>query len=230
MKKYLPYAVGALVLLLVIVSVVFVLRRRGGGEIEEEETVRELTYAERPFASLTPTEDGHYLTLAISEINVDAASMEYLLEYVTDAGITQGVPGNIMLNGKTEIEPRNLLMGSESSGKFRYDEGVEEGKLTIRFRDDKGKTIGKVSTDFHLQSNTDELTSIDGNFSYTLEDLPAGGDVFFVTMSTFRVPGQDIEPAVGPYGVFASTSDKLPGEYMLGGETYSADDIGVFFK
>ncbi len=182
---------------------------------DEESAFIAVPLGERPMASLIPTSDGHWLKLIIDNLVIDAASLDYELLYKLPDGRTQGVPGTVKLIGQEEIV-RDLLLGSESNGKFRYDEGVELGTLTLRFRNDKGKLIAKFTTDFTLQSETVELTSADGVFKYTLAKKSSGE--FFVTMETFGVPddypGEVID---GPYGVFSSSSLKLPGELGLGG-------------
>ena len=75
--------------------------------------------------------------------------------------------------------------------------------MTITFRDGNGKSIGKLSTDFHLQSDTAALTSTDGKFTYTLDKVAKG--VFFVTMPTFLQPDPtNYVVWQNGYGVFAS--------------------------
>lgn len=104
-------------------------------------------------------------------------------------------------------------MGSESSGKYRYDEGVERGTLTITFRDSKGKSMGKLSTDFHLQTETTTLTSVDGKFTYELDKLAKG--VFFVTMNTFLEPDSSMVVVwQNGYGVFASDGKSHAGKVV----------------
>lgn len=212
MKKYLPLILVGGGLLAVIVVIVLIVKLIGGSktpQTQEEAKVPELPQSQWPAVSLTPTDnpavkgsDGHWLDFRVQKINVPgAATMDYLLVYNTSDGGQQGVPGTIKLSS-SETE-RKLLLGSESSGKFRYDAGVERGTMTITFRDGNGKSMGKLSTDFHLQSETTTLTSIDGKFTYTLDKLAKG--VFFVTMQTFLAP----DPALavvssGGYSVFAS--------------------------
>ncbi|KKQ95615.1 MAG: hypothetical protein UV74_C0013G0281 [Candidatus Woesebacteria bacterium GW2011_GWB1_43_14] len=208
MKKYLPVLLFILGLL-VVVAAFFVVKSRKSSGIIEDESVPEIPLGERPYTSLTPTADGHYLKLEIKGIKVSGAeSLDYELLYETKDEVTQGVPGSIMLSGKTSID-RELLLGSESSGKFRYDEGVTEGKLTLRFRNGGGKLLGKLSTDFHLQTDTKSLLSLDGKFSF---DLDKASDEFFIVMSTFGLPGEvagDISD--GPYGIFSSGGDDFGG-------------------
>jgi hypothetical protein len=211
MKKLPLILIGAgLIILLVVVYLVAKgMKSTGTTSDNGLATVSVLPESQWPVVTLTPTNnpavkgsDGHWLDFNVKKINVSgAASMDYLLVYNTSDGGQQGVPGTVKLTG-ADIE-RKLLLGSESSGKFRYDAGVEQGTMTITFRGANGKSIGKLTTDFHLQSGTLKLTSIDGNFTYTLDKAATG--VFFVTMKTFLQP----EPSTyvvwqNGYGVFAS--------------------------
>jgi len=149
MKKYLPLILIGVGLVVLVGGFLFIKSRNKGGE--EEEVVKEIPADQRPLVSLIPSSDGHWLKLKIEKIRVQGAkSLDYELLYSLPDGRTQGVPGTVKIEGK-DIE-RDLLLGSESSGKFRYDEGVTGGTMTIRFRDTKGKLIGKLSTKFTLSS------------------------------------------------------------------------------
>lgn len=209
MKKILPILIGVGV---VIVAAAAFLIFKGGknnsSTVTEETSVPTLSEAEWPAISLTPTDNpgvpgslGHWLDFKVEKINIaKAVSMDYLLVYSTSDGGQQGVPGTVKLTG-TNIEKR-MLLGSESSGKFRYDAGVETGTMTITFRDSNGKSVGKLSTEFHLQSGVTELTSADGVFKYTLDKAAKG--VYFVTMKTYLEPTVAAVSWQGGYGVFAS--------------------------
>lgn len=216
LKQKLPLIlVGVGVLILLIVGFFIFKSRKSGGEVEPEENIPELTESQWPAVSLTPTEDpkaanslGHFLKFRVEKINVaGATSMDYLLVYSTSDGGQQGVPGSVKLAGDN-IE-KMLLLGSESSGKFRFDAGVTTGSMTITFRNDKGKSIGKLTTDFHLQTEETELTSVDGMFKYTLAK-PAKG-VFFVTMKTFKEPTVPMVVWKDGYGVFSSDGKEHAG-------------------
>ncbi len=164
-KKFLPLILLLLGIIVVIGAYFFVTRNKDEeGATEDETSLIEVSLSDRPITSLTPSDDGHWLTLLVERITIDAASLDYELLYKLPDGRTQGVPGSITLKGEDEIE-RELLLGSESSGKFRYDEGVDKGTLTLRFRNDKGKLIAKFSTEFALLSGVSELASIDGDFT-----------------------------------------------------------------
>ena len=224
-KKYLPLiflGVGVIVLILVFV----VIKNKKSAVVVEDDTdtIAEVPFTQRPVANLTPTSDGHYINLKIDKITLPkASSLDYELLYSLPDGRTQGVPGTVDLKGETTFE-RKLLLGSESNGKFRYDEGVKDGSLTIRLRGSNGKLLAKFSTKWHLQSTDLELTSIDQNFTYKLEKKPKG--MYFVTMETFGLMDTSItEVASGPYGIFSS--DTLPAGSADGWKVTSSN---IFYK
>ncbi|EKE06103.1 MAG: hypothetical protein ACD_19C00079G0008 [uncultured bacterium] len=224
-RKFLPFillGVGLIVLVLV-----FVLIKNKKSEVIEDDSnvLVEVAFKDRPFASLVPTSDGHYINLKIDKITLPkAVSLDYELLYTLPDGRTQGVPGTVDLKGQTSFE-RKLLLGSESNGKFRYDDGVADGSLTVRLRNSKGKLLAKFSTKWHLQSTDSELTSIDQNFTYKLDKKPKG--IYFVTMETFGLPASEALSSVegGPYGIF--TSDSLPSGSAEGWKVVSGN---IFIK
>lgn len=224
MKNKLPLILLGIGILVVGLTVFFVVKNKNSNE-NGDEAVAEIDFSDRPVASLTPSDDGHWIKLLIDKIQIaKAVSMDYELLYTLPDGRTQGVPGTVKLEGATSIE-RDLLLGSESSGKFRYDEGVETGTLTIRFRDTKGKLLAKFSTKWHLQSDAMELTSVDGNFTYELED---SSDAWFITMQSFGLPSSSsiLEVSSGPYGVFTSESSIPEGS----ADGWQVESSNLFFK
>lgn len=241
MKKYLPLILLGIGIL-VFVGVYFLVIKGKSDEsidIEDESTLIEVTLDKRPIVSLTPSSDGHWLYMKIKNLKVDAKTLDYEFLYKVPDGRTQGVPGTIELEGEKEIE-RDLLLGSESSGKFRYDEGVEKGTLTLRYRNEKGRLIAKFSTEISLLSGVDEIETPDGELTYTFDKSPKG---FLVSMDVFGVSElPDGELVSGPYGIFSSEEGKLSGEIdNKSGEAYSwsgsswdklsngeASDIGYF--
>lgn len=219
MKKFLPiilFVLGALVL----VGVYFFTRNRNAEpqaeEEEEEIALLNVPLAERPVLTLTPRSDGYWLDMKLSKIMIDGAeSLDYELLYDLPDGRQQGVPGTVQLSGLSELEAE-LLLGSESSGRFRYDEGVETGTLTLRFRNSDGRLLAKFIASFRLLSNTTELSTADGKFKVGLDKE---GEGFFVLMETVGYPGTaPSEVKSGPYGFFASDSEGLAGDAeILGG-------------
>lgn len=242
MKKILPFILLIFGMLVVVVAIVFVkLSKKDESDqiLDDEETVAEIALEKRPVVSLIPSTDGHWLTMQIEKIGVDAATLDYELVYTVGDGRTQGVPGTIKLADEGAVIERELLLGSESSGKYRYDEDVENGTLTLRFRNDKGKLVGKLSTDFKLLSDTPELVSADGKFVLKSEDVFQG---FYVVMIVFGLPDTKYTDVIGPYGVFTSETN-VRGEADIDGSgtIYLWDDgnwhkvdsetaLGIFIK
>jgi hypothetical protein len=220
-KKNLPLILIGTGVLIIILAVFVVIRSLKGSVStttpDETEVVLDLPQSQWPLVSLTPVTDpkipnslGHLLNLKVQKINVDkAASMDYLLVYNTASGGQQGVPGTVKLTG-ADVD-KNLLLGSESSGKFRFDAGVDQGSITLTFRDGNGKSLGKVMSDFHLQTEETVLTSIDGKFTYTLDKVAKG--VYFVTMPTFLEPdAASVVDWRDGYGIFASDGNPHSGK------------------
>lgn len=210
-KKYLPIILFVIGLGVVSAAAFFVIRGRNQSASVEEETalLKDVPLNQRPVAKLTPSDDGHWLKLQVEKFEIDAETLDYELLYKLPDGRTQGVPGTVELKGQDTID-RDLLLGSESSGKFRYDEGVEKGTLTLRFRNDKGKLVARFTTEFMLLSETTTLASADDKFTMKLAKNPKG--VFFVVMETFGVPQETPGEVIsGPFGVFASEDVTLAG-------------------
>lgn len=209
MKKYLPLIL--LGLGIVFFAGVFMFVKSSKKEVvvdlNDESTIADVPLEKRPVVSLIPVPDtlgnfGHYLKLKVEKIQVDADSVDYELLYQTKAEITQGVPGIADIKGKNSFEA-DLLLGTESSGKFRYDEGVENGSISLKFRKG-GKLVAKFITDFHMQTGVTEISSADGKFTHTLDKVQKG--VFFVTMQTIGVPDSSFKSLTSKdgYAVFAS--------------------------
>lgn len=241
-KKYLPLiilGIGAVVLVLVSIFV------RGNNTTDDTDDVTvllDLPLDQRPFISLTPRDDGHWLKLKVEKFKLpQAKSVDYELLYkLPDGRPDVGVPGTIQLDGINSIE-RDLLLGSESSGKYRYDEGVTEGTVTLKFRNDRGKLIAKYSSTFHLQTKVKTLASIGSSFTYELDKMPSKG--YFVTMETVGIPSQAMQTAVDPFGVFASSGNNYSGTVKLSGRIFrwqgnnwikledgKSPDVGIFLN
>lgn len=220
LKKYFPIILLVIGVIVILGVILFIKKGKSQPAVEEEEIITEIPLEKRPVASLTPSEDGHWLKLKISKIQIEAASLDYELLYKLPDGRTQGVPGNITLGGSTDLE-RDLLLGSESSGKFRYDEGVEGGTLTLRFRNANGKLTGKLVTEFRLLKDTVDLASSDGKFEIKLDKKVKTS--FFIVMESFGLPGGIANVKSGPYGVFSSVDALLSGTITMEGKPYFWD-------
>lgn len=210
LKKYLPFIlVGFGVLILALAF--FLMKKSSGGTAGEDDTVKEIPVDQRPIVSLIPSDDGHWLKLKIEQIKVQGATtLDYELLYTLPDGRVQGVPGTVKIEGDVI---KDLLLGSESSGKFRYDEGVETGTITVRFRNSKGKLIGKLSSKFRMQTGEKILMSEDESFKYELTSSTKG--VYFVTMMTFAEPNPSgVVIYQDGYAIFASDGKDHEGKVL----------------
>lgn len=175
--------------------------------VVEEVALLDVPLNERPVLELVPRSDGHWLDMTVSKLMIEEAEvMEYDLIYDLPDGRQQGVPGIVELMGKDDVQVE-LLLGSESSGKFRYDEGVESGTMTLSFRNEEGRLLDEFVSEFHLQTATDTLTSMDNEFEYQLDDV---SDEYFVVHTTIGFPaGESVDSE--PYAIFSSSEEDLPG-------------------
>lgn len=226
MKKYIPIIAIITGILVLSVVIVFLVKGRKTETPNEEETVAEMPFDQRPVVSLTPKEDGHWLTMKVDKIVFPSEVIEYEVLYYTSDGRAQGIPGSAQIdslpNGNCsdsdcKVLVRELLLGSESSGKYRYDEGVEKGTITLRFRDAKGKLTGKLSTDFFMTDGVDEVKSPDSKLTFSFSEPLE--DVYCVVMNTFGV--YKLVPGTlnsGPYGIFTSLDENLGGGSEMLGE------------
>lgn len=210
--------------------------------VEVEEMVPELPFDQRPVITLTPRSDGHWLKLSISGLSrvPGATTMDFDFKYEVPGKPDQGTSARLVkLSGLTVYE-RDILLGSESSGKFRYDEGVERGTISVRFRDSSRKLVGGVTTDFRLYgATTTDLVSKDESFTYKLATMPKKG--YFVVIPTVGMPEGLQGVSISPIGVFASESAvKYPGvvnytsaKRYSGGKwedlkSSNSSDLGIF--
>jgi len=224
LKKYLPFIILGLGVLVFVVAF-FIMRRPAKVVTEEDEegNLIELKLEEIPVVSLTPTTDGHYLNLKIEKIKVPkAVTMDFQFLYDVPDKVQQGSSGDDIdiSSGSFESE---LLLGSESAGKFRYDEGVEKGVLTLWFRDSDKKLVTKLETEFHMQSDSDILSSNDEIFKFELEKSKG----IYVVMNTLGLPDGyefDINSVKsGPYGVFSESTGDGNAVFTDAGDYYKFD-------
>ncbi|MGB9706627.1 MAG: hypothetical protein ACPLXP_00935 [Microgenomates group bacterium] len=158
MKKNLAIALIVLVCLLVggILAAIVLKGQKSSSSTKLTPTpaqiTQELSSEELPVVRLIPRADKRELTLEIKNIK-NANSIEYELTYLSK-GLSRGVVGTIKLNGETSIT-RKILLGTCSRNVCKYDEGVTDGKLTLRLRGPEG--VIKAIADFDLNSKNYQL-------------------------------------------------------------------------
>ena len=207
MKKNSTIVLIVIAVLLIAVGAILMMRGRkttetsNNNQQNQQETV-ETPLEEKPFVSLAPRADGKEFTLDITRIK-NTQTIEYELVYDSQ-GLSRGVIGSVDLKGEDKVQ-RKLLLGSCSKSVCKYDEGVEQGTLTLRFRGSDGTR--KFTSDFHLQQGGKELTSIDEKFKLAGK---FSTNTFYLTMSTVGLPEQVENKVVAePYGIFTAGSSSV---------------------
>lgn len=179
----------------------------------------EQTIKERPFVSILPSADSHWLTLEIKNIVQGTSSLEYDLIYFAEVegnrverGVsTTGSPTD--LSSQTEFS-KKILLGSAScttgTCKYKYDEGVNEGSFSLTLNKSGGKE--KYESAFRIQKGNEGkegLTTGDSVFSFVSTGLSAGS--VYLTISSIGVPSSlpaGVVPKTVPYGIFSSGAVK----------------------
>ena len=212
MKKYLKFIIPGVILLIGLAWLFWPAKKTKTTTptpAKKMEEINKIAIADRPFVTLTPRDDGKEVTMTIDFVK-DAANLEYEMEYQA-ASLIQGVFGTIDFTKEPAPVSKDLLFGSCSKGKCRYDEGVTGGSLTLRF--DGGKTAFALKTDFNLQNMFDRqgvFTSKD--IKATLDVGKAGlpNNTFVIVAGTMGLPAEiDGEVLAGPYAFLAATSPVL---------------------
>lgn len=179
----------------------------------------EQTIKERPYVTLTSTSDGHWVTLEIKRISKEMTGLEYELTYFAEveaSKIERGVSSGgqpVELNGATEFS-KKILFGSAScttgTCKYKYDENVSEGMLTVKLRSKSGTE--KYDSAYRIQKGKEAKEGFgvgDGVFAFISSSLPA--NTLYLTISTIGVPSSLPEGVVAktvPYGIFPAVSGK----------------------
>lgn len=180
---------------------------------------------EGPYAILSPRRDGNALVLDIKRTS-SYDSIAYELAYTSNPDITvvtggskisndeegsssgaidRGVSGTIDTKDKKGEYQQEILFGTCSKNVCKYDQGVENGTLTLHIK--KGNKIYNMSTQWHLQKPDvalGNLTSGDGHLIYKLKsDRQTLSNVgFSITNDLTGVP-------------------KLPSAKIVSGKVYS---------
>lgn len=144
-----------IILLLALVFTLSACGKKTTTEIVPTPTPRlfELQETDKPDIAITPTKDGHYITITVTKIPDFIKQIEYELIYsASDAGleIEKGVGGTAEIENNSF--DRKLLLGTESCTngcKYKYDEGVTGGTLTLTLITQDGQ-VATIDTPFTL--------------------------------------------------------------------------------
>lgn len=94
-------------------------------------------------ASVTVTlisKNNKEVVLTVNKIPPGTTNIEYELSYFTNDDLPKGVIGTIPIENENMIE-RKITLGTCSSGKCVYDQGVEKIKVSLKFIGDYGNRL-----------------------------------------------------------------------------------------
>jgi len=209
MKPYLKYVIPGIILLSIIGFFIFKKPKETDTPqvpVRKVEEINKIDLKDRPYVTLTPRADGREVTLSIDNV-IDATEVEYELEYQAES-LIQGVFGTIDFSEDPLPVSKELLFGSCSKGKCRYDTGVTGGSLTLSF--DGGDKPYALKSDFNLQNMFDRqgiFTSKDIKATLDVGKTALADATFVLVASTMGLP-ENLEGQVlaGPYA-FTSAVD-----------------------
>lgn len=187
----------ALVLILVGINFVF---QKNSSKLDPLVEEIDLSFdAEGPFALIHPRRDGNAIILNLKrtgsydKISYELAYTSNPDQTVTNGGkvtdeeggsggsIDRGVVGEIDVSGKKGEYEQEILFGTCSKNVCKYDQGVENGTLTLHIK--KGDKAYAMSTQWHLQRPDVALgllTSGDNHFTYKVDaDRPGLTNIGF---------------------------------------------------
>jgi hypothetical protein len=145
--------------------------------------------AEGPYARIYPRKDGNAIILELERtssydhISYELAYTSFSDEKVVEGGkivdnqilsnsrIDRGVVGTIDTTDKKGSYEQEILFGTCSKNVCKYDQGVENGTLTLHIK--KGNKSFKMITQWHLQKPDvalGQLTSADEHFNYKMNN------------------------------------------------------------
>jgi len=162
--------------------------------VQVQEVV-DIPLSQRPFLKLIPRADGKEITLELYGFG-SAKNVEYEMSY-DSLGIPRGVIGESDLSGSELV--KSLLLGTCSKNVCRYDEGVSQGEITLKFREES--KVKKFNSSFSLRESDKELSSIDKKF-YLKGKITKTN---YIVASTIGLPKMfEGDIVAGPYGIFSS--------------------------
>ena len=201
------------VFLLVAIGLVFIAKGSTKNEPQtpQEKKKSDIPLEKRPYVSLTPSVDGHTLSLGVL-FPEGASSLDYKLIYLAD-GLQQGVSGTSITPSEGErFASQDLLLGTCSKGVCKYDKNVEEGELSIEMEYEK--EYGEFTAHFrYYQPKVESLSSTDGNLIFKPQTPLAG---YSIVMETVGLPEKvQGKPLSNPLGIFFSGKKEHEGQLTL---------------
>ena len=166
-----------------------------------------------PKSKIEPKSLGHWVTFTVDNIG-RFKQLEYEFEYTTGSMI-QGGLGRIDFTKERPPVSKEIAFGSESKGKYKYDEGVYTGQFTFTFSNGEDAAL---RTDFNLQNageNNGIFTTPDNKAELRTGKELKSGD-YLIIASTLGLPGPvNGKVIAGPYGFYADSSRSLTNSTLI---------------
>ena len=188
-----------------------------------------LSDSEKPIVSLIPRTDGHELKLKIDNIPSNISQIEYELIYsASDNGLVmeKGVGDTVKISSKS-VE-KDLLLGTASCTngcKYKYDEGVNGGTLSLTFYTSDNQTT-TFETQFSLKTSAD--IKKDGGLSLPVENFSIKATTstksdYFVAIKNFpsyysvfsNGTGKGSITSITPSTITKKDNTSLVGDYQI---------------
>lgn len=103
------------------------------------------TISEKIEVSLTPKNNNRAVALKVKGLGTEVDSVEYELTYITGSGLPRGVLGKIKSGGESELTRDDIVLGTCSSGKCVYDQGVTQVDLSLKINTAAGSSVFQKS-------------------------------------------------------------------------------------
>jgi len=234
-KNSIYLIIGAVVLIIITIIMIIVGKnKKNTSNIPVEsntKTTKELvlTDEEKPYISLVPQADGHRLNLKISGIPNNITEIEYDLIYTAKdekIEIEKGVGGTIKIEGSS-IE-RELLLGTESCTngcKYKYDEGITGGTLSLSFVTTDGQTAS-YEAPFVLSTSADIKSTGGLNLeteTFSIKATVSSKSDYFVLIKNFKPiysvfssgNGNGKISSINPESVTKENTSLITGDYLI---------------
>jgi hypothetical protein len=180
---------------------------------------------ENPYIYLVPRVDGHALNLYVSRFG-EAKHLEYELTYKVGTQL-QGAIGRFDLEGE-RAGPEEILLGTCSKGVCKYDEGVESGKISVKFLYKDIREEKTWETEFNLQEiswQEAKISSLDGKFIFNIPSGAISRSTFLVTMPLVGLPERLGRKITGvPYSIFTPATLRFIEEAVVSFLFFSLPD------
>lgn len=178
------------------------------GEVRE---LADLTTADRPYVTLTPTTDGAEIIISMENMS-KFDRIEYELTYLADnpqiAGdkLTRGATGTDV-NTKDPKYKKSILLGTASRGVRSPDTGIEDGKLTLHMFVGQEEFLSETEWTF-AKIGTSAVTVADKSANFKLAVPLLAKSYWLIIADTVGVPPNpsDFEAAdviLPVYGTFS---------------------------